>query len=102
LSKLNLASIILIPKKDVFNSIHHFRLISLINCSCKIISKILTNKLARIIDKLIDNTQTAFIKGRCIYNNIICAQKVLHQVRLTKAKGIMLKLDFEKTFDNVN
>jgi hypothetical protein len=82
LCKLNLASIILISKKEVCNIIHHFRPISLINYSCKIISKLLTNRLAGIIDELVDNTKTVFIKGKCIYDNIICAQEVLHQVRL--------------------
>jgi Reverse transcriptase (RNA-dependent DNA polymerase) len=102
LSKLNLASIILIPKKTICNSIHHFRPINLINCSCKIISKNLANRMTNIIDHLIDNTQIAFIKGRSIYDNIICAQEILHQVKISKIKEILLKVVFEKAFDNVN
>jgi hypothetical protein len=58
--------------------------------------------MINIMDKLIDHTQSAFIKDRCIYDNIICAQQVLHQVRKTKTKGILLKLDYEKTCDNIN
>jgi hypothetical protein len=54
------------------------------------------------MDNLIINTLTAFIKGRCIYGNIMYAQKVLHHVRKTKTKGIMLKLDFKKASDNFN
>jgi hypothetical protein len=54
------------------------------------------------MDNLIDPSQTAYIQGRSILDNIVCAQKILFQVRKTKAKGILLKLDFVKVFDRIN
>lgn len=54
------------------------------------------------MDPLIDDSQSAFIKGRLIGDNIVTAHELLHQVRLTKQKGILFKLDFEKAFDMVH
>lgn len=102
LSKLNLASICLIPKKSDVSTIDQFRPISLINCSFKLITKLLTNRLAQVISPLINDSQAAFIKGRLIGDNIVIAHEILHHTRITKQKGILLKLDFEKAFDKVN
>lgn len=66
------------------------------------ISKLLTDRLSKVIDSLIDDSQSAYIKGRLIGGNIVTAHKLLHQVRLTKQKGIFFKLDFEKAFDKVH
>jgi Reverse transcriptase (RNA-dependent DNA polymerase) len=96
LSKLNLASICLIPKKAEANLITNFRPISLINCSFKIITKLLVDRLASIMNSLIDNLQITYIKGHYIMDNIVCAHEVLHQVR--KIKGVFFKIDFEKNF----
>lgn len=35
-------------------------------------------------------------------DNIVIAHEVLHHIKVTNTKGILLKLDFEKTFDQVN
>jgi hypothetical protein len=40
---------------------------------------------------LIDESQTAFIKGRNIQDNIICAQKTLFKIRKNKIKAFYLK-----------
>lgn len=99
LSKLNLASMCLIPKKADPKLITNYRPISLINCSFKLITKVLTDRLGRVIDSLINDSQTAFIKGRLITDNIACAHEVLHTIHKKKMKGVLFKLDYEKAFD---
>jgi hypothetical protein len=54
------------------------------------------------MDSLIDSTQTAYIKGHLIMDNVMCAYKVLHQVRLSKSKGVLFKIDLKKVFYRVN
>lgn len=46
------------------NSLKQFRPISLINCSFKIITKIVANRVSKVMDFLIDQNQAAFIQGR--------------------------------------
>lgn len=84
ISKLNLASICLIPKREDASIIKNYRPISLINCSFKLITKLLTNRLSLVLDPLIDDSQAAFIKGRLIGDNIVSAYEILHQVRISK------------------
>jgi Reverse transcriptase (RNA-dependent DNA polymerase) len=67
-----------------YNSIINYRPISLINYSFKIISKLLVNILALIMDSLIDQIQTAYIKERLIMDNVVCTYEVLHQVHISK------------------
>jgi hypothetical protein len=40
--------------------------------------------------------QTANIKGHFVMDNIVCAHKILHQVKLSKTKRVLFKIDFEK------
>lgn len=54
------------------------------------------------MDTLLDHTQTAYIKGRFIMDNVVCAHEILHTVRKKKIKGVLFKIDFEKAFDRVN
>jgi hypothetical protein len=64
LYRLNFAMITLIPKENEARSMKKFRPISLLNCSFKIFTKVLTNRLASIINRLISYHQSAFIRGR--------------------------------------
>jgi Reverse transcriptase (RNA-dependent DNA polymerase) len=76
--------------------------ISLINYSFKIITKLLADRLARVMDFLINYSQTAYIKGRYIMDNVVCVHEILHQVKFSKIEGILFKIDFKKVFDRVN
>jgi hypothetical protein len=102
LYRLNFAMITLIPKENEARSMKKFRPISLLNCSFKIFTKVLTNRLAKIIDRLISYYQSAFIKGRFILESVVTAHEVIHEVHKNKDKGLVLKLDYEKAYDKVN
>jgi hypothetical protein len=51
---------------------------------------------------LISNTQKVFIPGRYILEGVITPHKILHELRVKKLPGIILKLDFEKAYDKVS
>lgn len=102
LHSLNHSWLILIPKRDSPSGIRDFRPICLLNCAYKIISKILANRLASVIDFLVDSSQSAFIKGQSILDNIVCVQEALLNIKKERLEAFLLKLDFEKAFDNLN
>lgn len=92
----NSSFISLVPKVKDPNEMHDFRPISLINCSAKLLTKILANRLTPLMSKLIDDTQTWFIKGRQAAESIVVVNEVFHSLKRCKRKGFILKLDFEK------
>lgn len=65
-SLLNSAYIVLIPKKDAAIRPSNFRPISLTHSVAKILGKLLATRFAPELENLISNSQSAFLKGRCI------------------------------------
>ena len=99
----NSTSIALIPKVDTPCNMGEFRPISLCNIPYKCISKILANKLKFILPHVINQSQSAFIKGRSISDNILMAQELFRGYN--RDLGIAkcaLKLDLHKAFDFVH
>jgi hypothetical protein len=60
---LNSASVVLIEKKDVIDSIRDYRSINIMHSVVKLLAKTLANRLAPHLDKLVSHSQSAFIKG---------------------------------------
>ena len=79
-----------------------FRTISLLNCSFKIFTKVITNRLATIIDRLISYQQSAFIRGRFILESVVTADEIIHEVHRKNDQGLVFKIDYEKAYDKVN
>lgn len=102
LYRLNFALLTLIPKEQGARNMRKFRPISLCNCSFKIFSKVLTLRLGNIANRLISQQQSAFIKGRYILDSVVVAHEIVHSIHNEKTQGIILKLDYEKTYDRVN
>jgi Reverse transcriptase (RNA-dependent DNA polymerase) len=101
-AKINHVMLCLLPKESKASIIQKFRPIRLLYCSYKIISKILTNRLAHAVHHIVDEAQAAFIQGRFILDNVLAAHEIIHFAKTTKQQGIILKIDFEKAYDRVS
>jgi hypothetical protein len=64
-------------------------------------TKTLTLRLTPQAKKLISVTQTSFILGRYILEGVVILHEVLHELRVSNLRGVILKLDFEKAYDKV-
>jgi hypothetical protein len=101
LEEINVTDICLIPKVDKPEFVNQFRPISLCNNLYKIISKILVNRLKELMHTLISPYQTGFIQGRCIHENIVVAQEMIHSMNRTTGKVgyFVIKVDLTKAYD---
>lgn len=95
--------IALIPKVTHPHNLKDFRPISLCTTMYKLVTKIVAGRLKTVMPLLISQSQSSFIPGRNISDNIIIAQEAIHSMRRkTGKKGWMIiKVDLEKAFDKL-
>lgn len=101
LKRLNYGVITLVLKLKEANTIKQYRPICLLNVEYKCFTKLLTNRLVAVAKKIIGKNQTGFIKGRNILEVVVVLHEVLHELRISKGRGLILKIDFEKAYDRV-
>ncbi|KAL3681018.1 hypothetical protein R1sor_023974 [Riccia sorocarpa] len=98
----NAAGIVkLLPKNDQKTLLQHWRPISLLTFGYKLIGKIISTRLKRLIPKLVDDEQCGFVEGRNIIDNVMCLKLSQDITRVTGEASIFCKLDFMKAFDRV-
>ena len=79
-----------------------YRPISLLNIDYKIISKILTSRLSRVLPKIINTDQTCAVKGRSIFDNLHLIRNVIDYIDQKNLPVSFICLDQEKAFDRVS
>ena len=94
----NVSFIYLVPKIDNPQQLSDFRPISLVGCLYKIVSKVLSLRLKKVISKLIDTRQSA----RDLLYSVLVANEVLEKVNRRKNSCVYFKVDYEKAYDSVS
>ena len=87
----------LIPKKDKsLQEIKNGRPITSLNCDYKTASKVIASWMKAILEYLVDNNQTGFLKGRSIAENICLINNVISYTESKNIPGLLFFVDFEK------
>jgi len=74
----------------------------MLNVTFKIFTKVLANRLTAVAEKVVRQSQTAFMPGRNILEGAVVLHETIHELHKKKKNGVILKLDFEKAYDKVN
>lgn len=101
IKRLNYGAITLIPKLKDANNIKQYRPICLLNVDYKGVTKVLCNRLSPVAKEVIGDNETGFIKGKNILEGVLDLHEVIHELKRSKTKGLILKIDFEKAYDKV-
>lgn len=99
---INSTILALIPKKNDAIFMKDYRSISCCNVIYKLISKLLTTRMKRLIPLFISLNQSTFVKNRLLMENVLLASELVkcyHKDSVTERCAV--KIDVSKTFDSV-
>ena len=96
---LNTTFLVMILKKGV-EEFKDFRPISLLASLYKLVAKVLANRLKRVMSKLVNKGQNAYVGGRQILDVSLIANKVIDTMRKRKERGVLCKLYIGKAYDH--
>lgn len=92
-----------LPKGDKPRQfLKNWRPITLLNVLYKIISGCLSFRIKQVLDIIISNTQSGFIKGRYIGENTRFVYDLMSYTEIHEIPGLLVLIDFEKAFDSMS
>jgi hypothetical protein len=98
---INKGLITLIPKSRDHAKIGNWRPITLLSSLYKILAKTLARRLQVFLPSIIRSSQTGFVEGRSILDNIFLAQEAQDWAEESNQDLVLLLLDFENAFDKI-
>ena len=99
---LNATFLVLIPKKCNANDIKDLRSISLVGGLYKILTKVLANKIKRVMGLVVSQSQNASVEGRQILDSALIANEAVDSILRNKETRLSYKLDIEKAYDHIS
>ena len=79
----------------------NWRPLTLLNIDNKIYTKTVSERAQKVMAKIIDHTQTGFMKGRYMAENIIKIMQVMEYCESQSHDALLVSFDFEKAFNTV-
>ena len=79
-----------------------YRPITLLNTDYKLLAKALANRFGPVLQHVIEPTQTAFVPGRWIGDNVLSHLEEVEYLQQTGQPGCMVFLDFSKAYDRLD
>ena len=79
-----------------------YRPITLLNSDYKLLAKALATRFGPALQHVVDPTQTAFVPGRWIGDNVLCHLEEVEYLQQTGQPGCMVFLDFSKAYDRLS
>ncbi|WMV24639.1 hypothetical protein MTR67_018024 [Solanum verrucosum] len=96
-------NLVLLPKKETVKHFSDLRPISLSTFMNKILSRLIHERMVMVLPKLISPTQSGFVRGRSITENVLLAQEIIRDInRRAKNVNVVVKLDMAKAYDRVS
>ncbi|KAJ1197802.1 hypothetical protein NDU88_001650 [Pleurodeles waltl] len=81
--------------------VRSYRPLSLLNTDCKLLGKILANRLLPCMAELVHQDQAGFIPGRNTYSNIRNLIRLMSNPPVEDELQVVVSLDIEKAFDTL-
>lgn len=79
-----------------------YRLIACCKVLYKVVLKILANMLKKLLPRIISDTQSAFMQGRLLMENVLLASELVKGYQKdTVSPRCVMKIDISKAFDSV-
>ena len=98
----NATRLVLIPKISSPNTTTDFWPIACCNVMYKVISKLLCNRLKKVLPVLINECQGAFVNGQELLFNVLLSQEIARgYTRKYLSPRCMMKIDLRKAYDSV-
>ncbi|KAJ4920723.1 hypothetical protein JOQ06_022553, partial [Pogonophryne albipinna] len=95
------AVLTLLPKKGNLQEIKNWRPVSLLCTDYKLLSRALSSRLRKLMDQVVDRTQTYCVPGRSIVDNVSLIRDILEVSGFLSFDTGLVSLDQEKAFDRV-